>query len=64
MTARKTVHKDIYDTPGTPPTFLASVTVCAPRGSTTPAGWDRMYLSTTDPALVTCSRCLKRMEAP
>jgi hypothetical protein len=61
VTRRRIVHRD-RDTPtGVSETFPSMFTVCAPQGSRTAADWDRVYLSTTDAALVTCSKCRNGM---
>lgn len=54
------VHADLYTYPGTPGTYKAPQTLCAPQeDQQTAAGWQRLYLATGDPALVTCPKCRK-----
>ena len=47
---------------GDPEVFWSTISACAPTGSLTDAGWDRLYRVTSDQAKVTCKRCLDRVE--
>lgn len=61
MTRHRVIHmtRDVHG--GEPETFPSTFTVCAPTGERTRADWDRYFLSTSDPALVNCSKCKKIM---
>lgn len=55
----KIVHMARHAHVEDPESFQTTITLCAPTGTITGAGWDRHYAATNDIDKTTCKKCLK-----